>query len=63
MNNNSNIFDKSQLIKCILDVFLNNDKNVIQHANSYIMEAESHHEFLPSLIEAFEAENVTLAIF
>ena len=63
---NINIVNNSQkslLVKCIADLITSNDKNIIQNANSFIMESESHNDFIPLLIEIFEAENVKIFIF
>ena len=63
---NINIVNNSQkslLVKCIADLITSNDKNIIQNANSFIMESESHYDFITMLIDIFEAENVKIFIF
>lgn len=51
--------DKSQLQKSIYELFLNGGtKAVIHQANAFIMESESDPNFLPFLIDIFEAESV-----
>ena len=55
--------DKSLLVKCIAELITSSDKNVIQNANSFIMESENHNDFIPLLMEVFESENVHFFIF
>lgn len=49
--------DKQQLIACLLNLF-NGNPNIIQEANSYLMDMEANNSFLIILLEIFETECV-----
>ena len=51
-------FDKEQLLKYIFNLLISGNPSIIQEANTQLMEMENNQEFLTSLIEIFETENV-----
>lgn len=51
------ILDKQQVIACLKNLF-NGNANIIQEANSYLMEMEANNSFLLILLDIFETESV-----